>query len=194
MEHLASIQASLEKRTSHSDIVRKIFLSYPTKVFVGDEERQYLIFNEVSDFFGVSIIAVQVAGSAKTGRSFHKNRDFKPGESDLDLAIIDPDIFRKYMEMVFRVTRGYSDRTGFPVRDGKSSVDEYFSYLQRGIFRADLMPSCNGRAEWNQFFGRLSARHGDVFKSINAVVYMSQAFFEAKQRSVIRSFLDNRAI
>ncbi len=33
-------------------------------------------------------MSVQIAGSAKTGKSFYKNRDFIHGASDLDMGVI----------------------------------------------------------------------------------------------------------
>lgn len=194
MNHIESIDAGLAAKKPYNEIVRKVYLAYPTKAFVGDEERQYLIMNEISCFFEIPIMSIQIAGSAKTGRSFHKQRDFNPGDSDLDVAIIDPSLFQKYMEIVFKDTKGYTDRTGFQIRDGKSTADEYIAYLTKGIFRADLMPSGNARNTWSKFFGLLSARHGDLFKSINAGIYMSQLFFENKQRSAIKNYIDNKAI
>jgi hypothetical protein len=194
MNHIESIDTGLAAKKSYNEIVRKVYLAYPTKAFVGDEERQYLIMNEISSFFEIPIMSIQIAGSAKTGRSFHKQRDFKPGDSDLDVAIIDPSLFQKYMEIVFKDTKGYTDRTGFQIRDGKSTTDEYIAYLTKGIFRADLMPSGSARNGWSKFFGLLSARHGDLFKSINAGIYMSQLFFENKQRSAIKNYIENKAV
>lgn len=194
MNHIESIEAGLAAHRPYNEIVRKVFLAYPTKAFVGEEERQYLILNEISVFFGVPIMSVQVAGSAKIGTSFHKRRDFDPGNSDLDIAIIDINLFQKYMEKIYTETKGYSDGTGFSMRDGQSVVDEYKTYLTKGIFRADLMPSGETRKQWNQFFGQLSGRHGDLFKSINAAIYLSQAFFEGKQRSAIKSYIDSKAL
>ncbi|WP_039914888.1 hypothetical protein [Cellvibrio mixtus] len=194
MNHIESIEVGLRDKKPYNEIVRKVYLAYPTKALIGDEERQYQILNDISCFFNVPIMSIQVAGSAKIGRSVHKQRDFEPGNSDLDIAIIDLGLYQKYMEKIFNVTKGYSDQTGFQIRDGRSTAEEYLSYLTRGIFRADLMPVCEERKSWNQFFGQLSLRHGDLFKSINAGIYMSQSFFESKQRSVIRNYIDTKAI
>lgn len=194
MDYIESIELGLTAKKSYNEIVRKVYLAHPTKAFIGEEERQYNIMNEISCFFEVPIMSIQIAGSAKTGRSFHKKRAFEVGSSDLDVAIIDPYLFQKYMEIVFRETKGYSDRTKFPIRDERSTVDEYVAYLTKGIFRPDLMPSGEARKLWNQFFGRLSSRHGDLFKSINASIYMSQLFFENKQRSAIKSYIEGKAV
>jgi hypothetical protein len=194
MNHIDSIEIGLKDKKPYNEIVRKVYLAYPTKVLIGDEERQYQILNNISCFFGVPIMSVQVAGSAKTGRSFHKQKAFEPGNSDLDIAVIDPLLFQRYVEAIFTVTKGYSDNTGFSVRGGKSVSEEYLAYLTKGIFRADLMPTCEERKSWNQFFGQLSKKHGDLFKSINAGIYMSQVFFENKQRSAIKNYVETRAI
>lgn len=194
MDHMESIEVGLTENKSYNEIVRKVYLAYPTKALIGEEERQYNILNDISCFFAVPIMSIQVAGSAKTGRSFHKKRDFEIGGSDLDIAIIDPSLFQEYMEKIFIETKGHSDKTGFSVRGGKSTADEYIAYLTKGIFRADLMPSGETRKSWNKFFGRLSSRHGDLFKSINAGIYMSQLFFENKQRSAIKNYIENKAI
>ncbi|MGV2703380.1 UNVERIFIED_CONTAM: hypothetical protein MT382_07195 [Aeromonas salmonicida] len=194
MDHIESIEAGLQSKKPYNEIIRKVYLSYPTKTLVGDEERQYDILNEISCFFNVPIMSIQVAGSAKTGRSFHKQRNFEPKNSDLDIAIIDSGLYINYVEKIFTVTKGYTDKTGFKIKDGNNTVEEYISYLTRGIFRADLMPTCEERKIWNQFFGKLSNKHSDLFKSINAGIYMSQLFFECKQRSIIRNYIETRAV
>lgn len=194
MDHIEAIETGLKGMLPYNEIVRKVYLAYPTKALIGDEERQYQILNEISCFFNIPIMSIQVAGSAKTGRSFHKQRDFQPGNSDLDIAIIDGELYKKYMEEIFTITKGYTDKSGFPLKNGKSTSEEYISYLTKGIFRADLMPTCEARKQWNKFFGQLSRRHGDLFKKINAGIYMSQTFFENKQRSAIKCFVEKKAV
>ncbi|GAB2518360.1 hypothetical protein GCM10027085_05050 [Spirosoma aerophilum] len=41
MTHLESIDEGLKANTPHNEIVRKIYLTYPTSVLVGNEERQF---------------------------------------------------------------------------------------------------------------------------------------------------------
>lgn len=190
MDYSKAIELGLNARLSHNEIIRKIYLTYPTKVFIGAEEQQYELLNEISTFFKIPINAVQIAGSAKTGASYHQKTEFKEGVSDLDVAIIDHDLFISYMELVFRVSKGYSDHSLFVLRNGKSTYEEYVGYLARGMFRPDLMPICPERAAWHDFFNKLSNKHINFFKSINAAIYLSQSFFENKQRSAIRHFIE----
>lgn len=192
MDFLHAIRQGKKAGLTFNKIARKIYLTYPTHAFMGEEERQYIIFDEISEFLKVPISCIQVAGSAKTGHSFHKGSIFMRGVSDLDIAIIDSALFTKYMEIACEISRNYKNPAKFPVSKGRSVMETYLSYLSRGILRPDLMPTGNEKAEVTDFFGRLSARHSDLFSSINSAIYLSQAFFEVKQRSSISNFLDGQ--
>lgn len=192
MDHIQGIEAGLASMTAHTDIARKIFLTYPTKAFLGAEEQQYQVVNAIAVHFDVPITSVQVAGSAKTGRSFHKKKDFVAGASDLDVAIIDARLFIKYAETVFKASKGFSDLSVFPVQQGGSSYADYMNYLGRGIFRPDLMTIGSERAAWNNFFGNLSALHTSLFRNITGCLYLSETFFASKQRSVIKGYLEDK--
>ncbi|MGB0368017.1 MAG: hypothetical protein ACPGU4_00110 [Flavobacteriales bacterium] len=172
-------------------VARKIYLSFPTKVFDGKPEIQFDIQNKIASFFNVPITAVQVAGSAKTGYSYYKNRGFIEGESDLDIAIVDKDLFINYTEMVFRETRGFSNLASFGrTKDGDEHFPIYRKYLSKGIFRPDLMPSGNAKKKWFNFFNKLSEPHFELFKSINAGIYLSSFYFEFKQSNNIELYKD----
>ncbi|WP_428380001.1 hypothetical protein [Nevskia ramosa] len=187
MNHLEAIDAGVAAKRPYNEVARKVFLTYPTRVFVGHEERQYEILNDVAQHFSVPITSVQVAGSAKLGYSIHKKTEFSVGQSDLDLSIIDAQLFARYLAIGLNISKGYTDGSSFPIRDKQSTQNEYLRYLTKGIFRPDLMPTGQQRADWNNFFGRLSSRHSELFKSISAAVYLSQPCFESKQRSAIKA-------
>jgi len=189
MKHIESIEKSLKEKLSHKEIVRKIYLTYPTSALVDNEEKQYEILNEISQHFKIPISHVQICGSAKVGRSFHKVSSFKTKVSDLDVALIDPDLFLRYTELVFDITNGLQNQTKFTTQKG-NSCSSYTQYISKGIFRPDFMPSCPERASWFRFFNNLSLKHNDYFKSINAGIYNSQLFFEHKQSSNIRDFIN----
>jgi hypothetical protein len=180
MEHVEKIHSDLSRQVSYEEIIKKVYLTYPTKSFIGYEEEQFEILNKVSLQFSIPITCIHAAGSAKVGRSFHKNKDFEPGVSDLDLAIINPELYNRYMEIVFEQTKGYSNLTQFPRRDGRAVNTEYVRYLSKGIFRPDLMPYSPERADWLNFFSSLSKNYTHLFNSINACIYMSQGFFYCK--------------
>ena len=56
------------------------------------------------------------------------------------------------------------------------------------------MPTGKKRANWRKFFGKLSREHKDLFKSINAGIYMSQVFFELKQSTIIKDYISNKTL
>lgn len=194
MTHIESIEEGLKAKRPHNEIVRKIYLSYPTSVLVGKEERQFQIFNEISEYFNIPIMNIQVVGSSKTGYSFHKKTYFNHSTSDLDVAIIDSNLFQQYTEWVFKNTNGFTDRTSFPLHDGKSTYPQYINCIAKGIFRPDLMPTGRKRLNWLKFFGQLSSKNKDLFKSINAGIYLSQTFFEFKQTSNINEYILNKPL
>jgi hypothetical protein len=194
MDHIDAIEIGLREAAPFHEIARKIFLTYPTKAFVGAEEQQFTVLNAIREFFDVPITAIQVAGSAKTGKSFHAQKDFVQGTSDLDVAIVDARLFSKYAETVIRVSKRFSDQSVFPMRRGRSTYREYVDYIAKGMFRPDCMPVCPERAHWHSFFGNLSTQHTNLFGSINACIYLSEGFFESKQRSVIKNYVDSKAI
>ncbi|WP_313917951.1 hypothetical protein, partial [Tahibacter sp.] len=161
MNHLEAIDAGVAAKHPYNEVARKVFLTYPTKAFVGHEERQFDILNQVAQHFSVPITSVQVAGSAKLGYSIHKKTDFSVGQSDLDLSIIDAPLFARYLALGLNLSKGYTDGSSFPIRHGQSTQNEYLRYLTKGIFRPDLMPTGRPRAGWNNFFGQLEAApHG----------------------------------
>lgn len=188
MNHIESIQKSLKDNLSHVEIVRKVYLTYPTSALINREEKQYEILNDISKHYNVPINHIQVCGSAKVGKSFHKVSDFTPKASDLDIAIIDSSLFLKYSEIVFEITKGFQDITPFSSLKG-NNYQSYVQYISKGIFRPDLMPTCLARVQWFKFFNDLSLKHNDYFKSINAGIYNSQIFFEYKQAKNIRDFI-----
>lgn len=194
MEHIDSIKLGIENKISHHEIVRKVYLTYPTKVLVGNEERQYSILNEISVYFDIPIMSIQVIGSAKIGLSLTKGTAFNCKKSDLDIAIIDHNLFRIYSEKIFLETSGFNNRTSFSKGGGKSSFESYKHYLSKGIFRPDLMPSGKTRMDWNSFFGNITNKNRDLFKSVNAGIYFSQHFFEEKQVSAIKMYFANEAL
>ncbi|WP_312399178.1 hypothetical protein [Chryseobacterium sp.] len=188
MNHIEAINKGLSEKKTHIEIVRKVYLTYPTKAFIDNEEKQYDILDEISQFFGIPINHIQVCGSSKVGRSFHKSSSFTPKVSDLDISIIDTSLFTYYSETVFKVTNGLQNLTKFSSARGNNFAN-YTQYVSKGIFRPDFMPSCPERAAWFKFFNELSLKHKDYFKSINAGIYQSQTFFEYKQVKNIKDYI-----
>lgn len=194
MNHIDAINTEIDAKKPYRDIIRKVFLTFPTHALVGFEDQQFEILDEIRSHFSVPIGSIHAVGSAKIGRSLHKNTPFQPGISDLDLAIVDSNLYLEFVEHVFRLTKGYGDRSGFTKRRGSSTANQYIEYTSKGIFRADLMPSDPKRAMWYEFFGNLSKKHTNLFRSISCCIYLSEVFYENKQISALRKHIEGRGI
>jgi hypothetical protein len=166
------------------EIARRMFILDPAFVFKDDKILGFKILNSIAERFRVPIGCVKIAGSSQIGFSSVKNRDFTLGESDLDIAIISPLLFQRYCEIVYHVTNGYRNLTGFK---DTASVDQFHDYLRIGYFRPDLMPFSDEKNEWFKFFKTATDRYSAMFKNVNGGIYFSELFFEGKQVPVIRT-------
>lgn len=164
-----------------SVIARKIYLSYPTFIFKDEPEREFSLLNEIRNYLNLSLSSIQVVGSSKTGYSYYKNRNYIKGKSDLDIAIIDQTLFLNYAEEVFDITNGFRNLSSFGMNEDISNYDFYSSSILKGIFRPDLMPSCDLKRNWFNFFNKLSESYNDLFSDINAGIYLNEYYFEIKQ-------------
>lgn len=184
IDYINSIKKSAEHLSSEK-VARKIYLSYPTQIFIGKEDEEFDLCNEISDFFSIPLGAIAVVGSAKLGYSAFKKQDFDVNKSDIDIAIIDPQLFIKFFEISFIKSNGY-DATKFRTdRNNKSLRDEYVRYISKGIFRPDLMPYCEERQELWNFLNRLSRKYSHHAKKISIGMYLTEKIFLEKQKSIV---------
>jgi hypothetical protein len=190
------IRKGLDNKLKDNVIARKVYLSYPTDVFKDKLDIEFDVLNEISEYFNIPFNHIQIAGSAKTGYSYHKKKEFILGKSDLDIAIIDESLFTKYLQVSYRTTRQYSDLTKFhSKKEGVTGNDIYISFLKyiaKGYFRPDLMPDCTEKSKWFEFFSKLSDKYFEIFKSINGGIYCNQYFFESKQSDNIKKYKELR--
>lgn len=142
MNRVDLIKQDLSKKTSHDDILKKLYFSVPTFAFENDCHKQYEIINEISCELNIPYYNIHVTGSAKLGVSLHKKTSFNQQSSDLDIAIIDKDLFIDLSEKIFYETLSFSDMKNFRRhRDGTSHGELYKAYLQKGIVMTNYMPS-----------------------------------------------------
>lgn len=186
VDYRETVKKDFEKEISPNDIARKIFLTFPTFAFENKEDIQFEILNKISRYFSIPITSVQIAGSAKVGRSYHKDKEFSCEHSDLDVVIIDNNIFRDLMETCCQVTRGFQDATKFSNnRDVANRLDFFKSYLLKGIIIPKNMPNTEKKESILRFFNGLSVEYVRHFKDINVAFYLSSYFFERKQLTTI---------
>lgn len=184
----AKIGAMLSEQVSPRVIARRLVFYDFTPIFSADEDRGFLILNEVSTHFGVPFSAVRVVGSAQFGYSYFKGRDFTPKVSDLDLAIISPTLFQKYIELCYWITERYRNQVKFPRKRGVSTADEFRQNLSEGYFRPDLMPQSEHKDKWFAFFDQLTNKHVDLFDNINAGIFLSDGLLEMRNTNLAAEY------
>jgi hypothetical protein len=184
----ATIDKMVTASTSHRFITRRVFLYDFGYVFTDNQDRGFEILNAISEKFKLPFSAVKVIGSAHTGYTYFKQRDFVPGDSDLDVAIISTTLFQEYSQAVYWSTHRYSDLTKFRRIEGVSVDKDFRYYLGSGQFRPDLMPEGPLKTDWFGFFNKLSNKHVDLFRNINAGIYLSEGFFEIKNAAIVEAY------
>lgn len=185
VDYCKTVKKDFKKNVDPNDIARKIFLTFPTFAFQDKEDIQFDILNEISLHFSIPITSVHIAGSAKVGRSYHKNTDFTCERSDLDVVIIDNNIFCRLLEVSHKATKGLKDATKFSSRDANTGLDFFNSYILKGIIFPKNMPTIKEREAILKFFNDLSVKYRKHFKDINVAFYLSTYFFERKQLTTI---------
>ena len=77
MIHNDGIKSGVSDGLKANAIARKIYLSYPTYIFIDFYDLEFEIIDSICEQFKLPLKSVQVAGSAKTGHSYHQNKDLK---------------------------------------------------------------------------------------------------------------------
>ena len=173
-----------------STIARKLYFLAPSAAFAGRYERQLALYETICEKFGTPLSAIRLVGSAHTGFSLVKDTPFDSALSDLDIAIVDSRLYLSLFEEAFVLTNQWRDVSKFSSGQSANGIrDSFLHYLRRGIIRPDLLPASPRKAEWTNFFGRLSDKYTHFCKGITAGVYASETFMAVKQESAIEKFL-----
>lgn len=168
------------------EVSELIFLAEASAYFSDKAELLYKIRKAVSAKYSVPLHHILVCGSAHTGYSIHKQKEFAPGASDLDLAVVSPALFARFLGEIIKLTRGFTDLTRFDRKAGISTKDAFVKYAaERGMLRPDLMPRAPNKSAWFDFFAELSAQHVPHFKKISGAIYLSEECFVEKQISSV---------
>lgn len=176
----------VQKLNNNRDLlneVRKIYFCAPAIALKDELETEFLIKDDTSKYFRVGIHCVQIAGSAKLGYSFRKKRKFDPEHSDCDLAIINPDIFSKYLDKLHSMTNGFTNLGEFKRRsDGRNDYELLRSQVvEHGLLNFDLLPNNALKDEVSTFTNMMSRKYNEFFRSISVVIFASSYGFETKQ-------------
>lgn len=175
-----------DKSISDEEIVEK-YISFGTPfVFIDDESLYFDLKTEIANFFSIgSKKNVIVVGSAKLGFSIAPHKRFQDinDESDIDIAIIDEELFDSYWEKLYEFNIGLKNRS----HKEQDTYDKFLNYFFKGWLRPDLFPfNYDGKNDWFDFFNSISYKKYDKRK-IAAAIYKNEYFFNQYHISTIKN-------
>lgn len=179
-----SIVRDYQEKIHPRNISRKIYLCYPTAVFRNNYDLEYKIKNKIANFLNMPYMTIQIVGSAKIGFSLIREGEFSSTESDLDVAVINSDLFIKLVNYAYTETEGYRKRSFL----NGTCFQQFVNSLKNGFINPYNLPIGNVRQEWMTFFNELSKDYISIFKNINCGVYLSELLFEEKQGIAINKY------
>lgn len=146
-----------------------------------DDERYFSLKAAIAEQFNIHPNEVIVVGSAKLGFSIAPTKRYRAfGEaSDIDVAIVSPQLFDRVWREVF----GFLDSAS-----SWQTQREFSNYFVRSWVRPDKLPSATSfrfTDEWFAFFRHLSntREYGDI--KISGGLYRDWVFIEKYQEGCI---------
>lgn len=166
---------------------RREFLTDTAYYFLDKKDLYLEIKDEISLETEVPLSMIRVCGSAYWGRSFSAGRNFLPGESDLDVALVDERLYVRSLTEVRNITKNYSNLTYF--RSGPTSPNIFQEYaFKKGIIRTDVMPSTSLKLKLDAISAKISKKYIDHFAKITFLIYDSETSFTVKQIRPTKKF------
>ena len=178
-------------------LCEQLFFLHGTYSFQKKLNQSHSIISLVSKKFNLPFTHIKVTGSAHLGISLHKNTPFQERNSDLDLAIIDANLYSVILEAIIKETKRYNKKEKFrteTIIKNHESVEinhytMYMKWVSEGVIHPKYFPIGEYKREWDSFFSELSRQNRSFFKNISACVYLSEEAFKRKQLSSINSIL-----
>jgi hypothetical protein len=196
VDYRALIEDSAKAHLPTRQIARQLYFLAPSFAFEGNTQLQLDLYEKVCNFLRLPLATIRIVGSGHTGFSLVKDTPFDKSCSDLDIAIVDQQLYLDLFELAFETTNGWRDLSKFsgsPLEQRKKK-ESFLRYLRKGVIRPDLMPASPRKAAWENFFGKLAYEYSNFCDGITAGVYARESFMAAKQESAINDYLSKNGI
>ncbi|EAD2957876.1 hypothetical protein D6O80_14055, partial [Listeria monocytogenes] len=102
--------------------------------------------------------------------------------SDIDIAIINSDLFVDVLEKTVKKTDNYTNNTYFSKQD---SVNYFKRNISSGFIRPDSIGCDETRNMWLDFFSDLS---NDYDLKISGAIYLNETFFLERIKNQLHKF------
>ena len=167
------------------DFLRSLSFLYPSlKV---ETKLLHQIIKETSLHFEIPYHHIKVIGSAHMGFSFiDKNKNDKvkyyDQKSDIDIAIINADLFISTHKKTFIATEAFTNNVSFKT---PQSSKYYRENVPHGFIRPDSIACIEEREKWLNFFHNLSKDSNII---ISGALYLDETFFIARLKKSLTKF------
>lgn len=168
---------------------RKEFLLDGASYFSEKSDLYLDIKDRIAGHTKLPLSMIRVCGSAYWGKSFTTEKDFSPGVSDLDVALVSDQLFVRALSEVRIKTFNFTNLTLFPTT-GAPEIFQDYAY-KKGIIRIDQMPKTDTKTWIDSIFQNVSKSYLQHFNNINAVIYDSEMSFTNKQTGALLKFGGN---
>ena len=179
------IQELKNEDYTDEELVEKYICFGIPVIFNDYDQKYYNLKKDISSQFPVqSKNNIIVVGSAKLGFSIAPQKRFREiqDESDIDVAIIDEELFDNYWERLFEFNVNLKSRT----EEEDKLYRKFLQYFFQGWLRPDLFPfKFRGKNEWFDFFNKISYKEYDKRK-VAAAIYKNEYFFKKYHEKNIR--------
>lgn len=182
----AFIQELTNIEYSDEELVERYIEFGTPAIFADCEQKYYDLRREISEQFPVtSKKNIIIVGSAKLGFSIAPRKRFRDiqDDSDIDVAIVDEELFDTYWERLFEFNINVKSRS-----DREEELyQKFLQYFFKGWLRPDLFPfNFKGKREWFDFFSAISYKEYDKRK-VAAAIYKNEYFFKKYHVENIKS-------
>lgn len=182
---------SLDNKEDINIIVEKVYLSSPTYSFINTLESTYTILNTISNHFSIPFKHIYVTGSAHIGFSLKTLKEFDNQTSDLDIAIIDTNLFEIILRGISNETNNFRRKHLFK---DDNSFDKYILNTAKGVIHPRYFPNGEIKKNWYHFFHQLSIKNKVNYNKITACLFLSENSFKDKQKNDFSYFKNNMRI
>ena len=182
---LPEFQEILKSKTVSDLEIVQTHISFGQPYIFDNEKIYFKLKKTISDHFNVGHEKVIMVGSAKLGFSIAPNKLWRSfnDESDIDMVVIDEQLFDSFWKDLYNFEIELIDRT---TEDQKRYI-KFLKYFFRGWIRPDLFPfKFNGKNEWEEFFKSISYKdYGE--RKITGAIFKNMFFFENYHQINIRN-------
>ncbi len=170
------------------EFYNKLFFTYPSTCL--ELENISKIINIVAKELRIPYHDIKIIGSSHLGFSLVKPAEensikfFDSNNSDIDIAVINKELFLEIFSLTMKTSNFYKDLTEFKDRN---SFNYYKKSVISGFIRPDTMGDKKFRSKWLRFFDDISEEYNI---KISAAIYLDEESLHNRLENSFRKYIE----